>query len=240
VVSIKYISIITPDNVEIQYRLADVASRFAAAFVDLLIQLAAMGLLCLIFFGGLQNRVFFLDDGTVAALAFLSIFVIYFGYCIILELVMNGQTPGKKLFGLRVLRDNGMPEGFVNSLVRNVFKLIIDINGPAAFCIFFNKKAKRIGDMLASTVVVCERGEEDITKIPAEGGSSFAGLSSNYFLSDEEYYMVSEYFARRSEFPDGGEKLGKRIRAYLLNKFDVPESALTDHDLYNIMMMNRR
>ncbi|MDR1001292.1 MAG: RDD family protein [Clostridiales bacterium] len=236
----KYISIITPDNVEIQYRLANVASRFAAAFVDLLVQMAAIGILFLIFYAELKNSLFSLDAGTIAALALLGFFVVYFGYCIILELALNGQTLGKKLFGLRVLRDNGMPIGFVNSLVRNLFKLIIDINGPAAFCIFFNKRAKRVGDMVASTVVVCERDARDITKIPAAVDESSAGLHTNFFLSDEEYYMVSEYFSRRAEFLDGGEKLGGKIRAYLINKFNANNGTLTDHDMYNIMMMNRR
>src|SRR5882672_8742318 len=109
----------TPEQIELSYELAGLGSRGLARLLDGLIQ----GVVSLaIFFafglgGALLSSVSrrWLDlDGTLLAilgvsLLILLIFVVLFGYDIFFELAWNGQTPGKRAAGIRVLTTRGEP-----------------------------------------------------------------------------------------------------------------------------------
>ena len=137
----KTITIISPTNVEIEYRLAGAGSRAAAFIIDLLIQSVAIGLLVLFVLFGLSGlRLTTLANADGYALAFLIIacFTIFVGYYIVCEMGMKGQTVGKRIFKLRVLRDNGQPVGFSQSLVRGLFRITIDMMYVGIFSIIFS------------------------------------------------------------------------------------------------------
>ena len=156
----RYITIITPANIEVVYRLAGAGSRLAAFVIDFTIQtVACAALAALVLFGFAGLRLDTLGEVSGALLAFLLIaaFAIYFGYFIFCELLMNGQSIGKKIFGLRAIRDNGQPVGLAQSLVRNLFRVAIDMLYVGLFVILFSPQHKRLGDMAAGTVVVSER-----------------------------------------------------------------------------------
>ncbi|MDR1688507.1 MAG: RDD family protein, partial [Clostridiales bacterium] len=154
-----YITITTPDNIEIEYRLAGAGSRLGASVVDFLMQILAIAALVLtIFFTAFQGETSNLDNlddaGWIVGIALLAIFLIFYGYYIFAEVYMNGQTVGKKIYGLRVIKENGQPINFSQSLIRNILKLTLDFTGVGVIMIMFSKKCKRLGDMAASTIVV--------------------------------------------------------------------------------------
>ena len=162
-----YIVITTPENIEIEYRLAGLGSRLSAAFIDVLIQSSAIAIIYAIVLFGVMNLDFSdlskLDiNGIGPALLIISAFVIYIGYYVCFEFSMNGQTLGKKLFKLRVIRSNGQPITLSHSIVRNILRYFVDVAGVGVICILLNKHHKRVGDMAASTIVVAENPDIDI------------------------------------------------------------------------------
>jgi uncharacterized RDD family membrane protein YckC len=227
-----YTLVTTPENIELTYRLAGAGSRIAAAVIDLAVIAASLLLLTgVTYFAvgyGLNDLLNL--SGWFIAFIIIAYFVIYFGYYIACELLMNGQSLGKRLFGLRVIRENGMPVGFTQSLVRNLIRYFIDFTGIGVVTIMFSKKCKRLGDMAASTIVVAEDSKsvklvstslvsaslsaDDLVNGTAGGGADFI---ADGFSADERY-LIKEFRQRRGSFPDNGAAIEAKFDAYFGKK----------------------
>jgi uncharacterized RDD family membrane protein YckC len=111
----------TPDHVVLRYDLAGGGNRGFAALVDFV-------LATLVFVGALYG--FSLVTNTVPAagpffgILVLLTFTLGWSYFVLLEWLWQGQTVGKRLYGLRVIREDGAPAGFVAVLVRNVIRIV--------------------------------------------------------------------------------------------------------------------
>jgi len=89
-------------------------------------------------------------------------FAIFWGYYIVFEMAWNGQTPGKRWIGLRVIKVNGYPISLVDSTIRNLVRVVDFLPayyGLGVIAMFANAQARRLGDFAAGTVVVKERKE---------------------------------------------------------------------------------
>jgi uncharacterized RDD family membrane protein YckC len=140
----------------------------AAFVIDFTVQITAIlfiAFVVLYMISGLRFTAWGNADGTGLAFVLIAGFVIHFGYFICWEMLYNGQTPGKKILGLRVIRDNGQPIAFTQSLVRGLFRSAVDMMYIGLFVILFSKTHKRLGDMAAGTLVISEYygGEIDFT-----------------------------------------------------------------------------
>ena len=162
----------TPELVVLTYSLAGVGSRVLAALTDLLICVLAFFVVVVAFIalGALGGRSSMaLDAGTSWALAVFGLvqFVILWGYYVLFEGLMDGQTPGKRIHRLRVVREGGYSVTFGVSAVRNLVR-IIDMQ-PGLFylvglmSLLFTKRGRRLGDIVAGTIVV----REDVRSSPA-------------------------------------------------------------------------
>jgi uncharacterized RDD family membrane protein YckC len=85
--------------------------------------------------------------------------IIYFLYHPILEIAMQGQTPGKRMAGVRIAQRDGGPPSVAALLIRNVFRLVDSL--PATYLIgltacFLTAHRVRIGDMAAGTLLVLD------------------------------------------------------------------------------------
>jgi uncharacterized RDD family membrane protein YckC len=152
-----------PEEIDLEVELANVGSRTLAILVDL-----SLGGLVLFIFYALsmllgRNMV---DDWLTkfSANAFktvlmLLIFGFQWGYFNFFEWLWNGQTPGKRLLHLRVIKVDGSPVSAVDVLLRNLSRPI-DTLGPMGLIgllmIFVNRKAQRLGDLMARTLVIHE------------------------------------------------------------------------------------
>ena len=156
-----YASISTPDHIELNFELAGPGSRAMAIILDTLF-LAVLSIALVL--GFIASGASFLDLGTAPwmfALLIAGIFLIQTGYFILFEAWMQGQTPGKRICGLRVVRDNGLPIGWRESLIRNLLRTV-DVMPPTSYmvggiAVMLNDHGKRLGDMAAGTMVVAER-----------------------------------------------------------------------------------
>lgn len=222
------IKITTPENIEIEYTLADLGSRTAAAVIDFLIisgiLLVMIVIPLIIVYNTTQIQLFDEYYGWVLGISLIVSALIYYGYFIILEMTMNGMTPGKKVLGIRTIRNNGQPVSIKHSAIRNLFKILIDISGVGAVLIYINKERKRIGDMLASTIVVME--EE--AWIPESPTGFMAGNPAYDLLNSDEIQLLEDYFDRRDSINDGSRELGSKVFQYFSQK-SAPDERIEDY-----------
>jgi uncharacterized RDD family membrane protein YckC len=158
----KQYTVVTPERVQLQFQTAGIGSRAIAHMVDnLLLALVNLVIILLLFFGskwvGDSMALWVNDYG--AAIIIILLVLLNVGYYIGLEYYNGGQTLGKKWFGIRVLQENGQAATFLSILIRNFFRLLDLL--PSFYFIgtvvmIFSKRDKRIGDMVAGTIVVVE------------------------------------------------------------------------------------
>jgi uncharacterized RDD family membrane protein YckC len=81
---------------------------------------------------------------------------LYFGSC---ELFWRGQTPGKRLSNIRVVKADGFQLDAVGVVMRNLFR-VLDQLPPMWIIPFVSKRSQRAGDMVAGTLVVSDAPPE--------------------------------------------------------------------------------
>lgn len=165
--------VITPENVELDYEVAGIGSRFMAIAIDTVIQssltmglfygLALLGLQDLSLNGNIKN----LFTSLAGSMIVFFLGIIWMGYYIILETVLNGQTIGKRVVNIRVRKDLGYAPGFWDILLRNLIRpvdFLPSFYGTGFLTMFLNNKAKRLGDFAAGTIVVKEKSKKQLQK----------------------------------------------------------------------------
>ncbi len=194
------VEIETPEQVAFSYSVAGVGSRAAALLIDYAICFLP-GLLLyaalVASFSSLRRVV----QSTPYLVAFLLLaqFAVFWGYHVLFEGLRDGQTPGKRRLGLRVVQDGGYGVTLASSAVRNVMRLI-DMQ-PALFHLVaivssaLSKRGKRLGDIVAGTMVVQERLVESRIEIPAPLQPTAAPVEA--LLSDGEFAMLEQWVVRR-------------------------------------------
>ncbi len=199
------VTIETPEGLDLELTLAGVGSRFASALIDITIQLVllvALGLVLGVGFGVSPDAGGF----GVALYAVLS-FLLFVGYDISFEVLASGRTPGKRLNGLRVVRDGGEPVTFTASAVRNILR-VIDILPSfylvGSISILVSPRNQRLGDLAAATLVVRERRAVSAQRpglrrwgrprIPVD-----TATADTTGVTDEELAAVRSFLERRGE-----------------------------------------
>jgi uncharacterized RDD family membrane protein YckC len=239
------IDVRTPESIEFTYALAGLGSRFLAWFVDFLIQLAVIAA---IFFGLLfifskvpsgapaSDAATKLGTAILIALVAFVLFVILFGYFIVFEAFWNGQTPGKKLLGIRVVRDGGYPIDFGASLVRNLIRvaeLIVGFYALSAISATVSPENKRLGDIAAGTLVVRD-ARLAVPTLDALRGGAEPVYGATAFLSGDERALIKRFLERRDELNAAkrGElaaQLANRVRSRVPADMQrLPDEALLE------------
>jgi len=155
-----FVTIETPEHVTFHYEIAGLLSRSLAALIDHVIQLIALFVLFLgivvAIVGAQLSAVPDLSLGLMAALMVLS-WLIIFAYFVAFEILWRGQTPGKRLVGIRVIRDGGYGVTPAAILARNLVRFFGDMTplpGAGLGFMFASRQSKRLGDHVAGTIVV--------------------------------------------------------------------------------------
>ncbi|MGE0439451.1 MAG: stage II sporulation protein M [Gemmatimonadales bacterium] len=207
----------TPENVVLDYELGGFGSRLLAALIDAAIVVVSLVTLFLLaaWLGGTGNW-----TGVIGSI--LS-FVAVWGYYALFEGFYRGQTPGKKSLGLRVLRDSGQPIGFAEAALRNLVRVADFLPPPFLLglgMIAFHPRAKRLGDLVAGTVVVRDRPQEGglARPTPAPPGTEPAARigAEGPRLSDEEFRVLGAFLERAAGFE---KAVRERFAGRLIERF---------------------
>jgi uncharacterized RDD family membrane protein YckC len=148
-------------------------------------------------------------------LSLLPAAILYFLYHPIVELAMQGRTPGKRMAGVRILtRDGGQPSATA-LLLRNAFRLIDSL--PATYllgltCCFLTRQRVRIGDMAAGTLLVLDN------EAAAAALLRIDSLAANSKLSLDAVELVDQVLER---WDDLEPEHRRRIAQSLLQRLDA-------------------
>ena len=186
------------DNVPLDLPLAGIGSRTLAATIDYFVLTAL--LLLWIAGGSIALGLLGLGGGWVAAIVILGVFVIQWGYFAILEIAMDGRTLGKRWVGLRVVARHGGRPGTGALLARNFLRSVDIAVGLVVMA--FDRRFRRLGDMVAGTLVVHDRSDDELRlgRLPASWGA-------------REIAVVESFLRRadRMERPTAGRLAGQLL-----------------------------
>ena len=222
--ALEKLNIDTPEQVALEFSLATVGSRFLAVAIDTIIQIACAIVLLLVVALGIwaTGSLGLTARPWVLAVLVIGGFVIYYGYFAVFETVWNGQTPGKRLIGLRVIHASGRPISAWEAILRNVVRLVDQM--PAIYAIgivsvFVTERSQRLGDLAAGTVVVHERLAEALDDV-APRRRAARSVHGARRLAPEEISVIELFFIRRGQL-DGyvrmrtAHQIARRVRERL-------------------------
>lgn len=167
----------TPERVPLAFGLASIGNRFLAAAIDHVIQYFSIALVVWIFLTaagsgageqiGVAGGILREAPKWMIALMIFILFLLFAGYFIFFEWIWDGQTPGKRLLKLRVIRDDGRPITLWEAIARNLLRVfdavpgfLLPIYSVGLIVIFLSSRDQRVGDIFAGTVVIRERTDE--------------------------------------------------------------------------------
>lgn len=202
----EHLSIETPEQIKINYSIAGIGSRFYAAVIDI----AVLTPIVLIGMYVTVRAMIDLNEilNWLAAIAGIATFALQWGYYIIFEITTNGQSPGKRALGLRVIKVHGYPISFSDSAIRNLIRIVDFLPffyGIGLMAMLSNKNWQRLGDLAAGTLVVKEdtKVSPNPAKTPTIRKSTFvyADWIQLEQLTDAELVSIREYLSRRGTLP---------------------------------------
>ncbi len=148
------VRLMTPERIVFDYPLGGPFRRFTAYLVDLC-------LLAMLIVGATMLSLS-LSQGASSGMgpALIAFFLLSWGYGAFCESVFNGQTPGKRALGLRVVSQSGVPITGAQAVLRN---LVGTVDGLLPFCfmiglssMLLSRRFLRLGDLAAGTMVIVE------------------------------------------------------------------------------------
>lgn len=215
----------TPESVELEFTLAGIGSRAWALVIDYHISgLLIVGFLIIwtilpIQIVNITAKIFGTNalELWILAIALLVIFFIYTGYFVLFETLWQGQTPGKRLAKIRVIRDDGRLTGLQQATLRSLLRPFDDFLFLGAFLIMFSRREKRLGDWVAGTIVIqaetpvtaattISQQAQDLAQQLLEGSTDISQLLPNDFA------VIREYLQRRKAMtPKAREQLSLQL-----------------------------
>jgi uncharacterized RDD family membrane protein YckC len=232
------VTIDTPELVSLELPLAGIGSRFMALVVDTLLQgllYALLGVLAWLGLRWLAGPMHLLGAFAPAVLLFAA-FCIYWGYFAAFETMWKGQTPGKRLAGIRVIKESGRSIGAIDAVARNLLRAIDGLPGFYAVglvSMIVSRQSRRLGDYVAGTVVVHDKTRLEVRPYVESRPAQADFLAGANRISPEELLLVETYLQRRFDYDlvvrtQTADTIAERIRARL----DLPKESVTNPDTF--------
>ncbi len=217
---------------------AGLGSRAAAFFLDSVFK--GLMILVLVFvFSKIDGF-----DGPMRYFSFTVLGLLYGSYHFVFESVMAGKTPGKHLMGVRVIKNDGSRLTVIDSLLRNVMRLLDSMPGSyliGAMVMFFEKYNRRVGDLVSGTLVIHDRPHSKsisrfIDTIMLESKPSrevkIAGLEK---LDNKERDIVKTIYLRiESMSPEERLRISEKLLSKIVTKVKISGTRDAEEALYEI------
>ncbi|WP_232666209.1 RDD family protein [Pseudonocardia sp. TRM90224] len=153
--------LITGDAVVVELRIAEFASRAVAFAIDVAVMVVFYLLMLWI---AAASGVLSVDPALAATISIVALVTVFVIYPVTIETLTRGRSLGKMAMGLRVVREDGGPIRFRQALARGLAGFVVDFGIFSFFTgaiglitSLISPRGRRVGDMLAGTVVVRER-----------------------------------------------------------------------------------
>ena len=214
----------TPEQVLVSYTLAGIGTRGAAAMIDVIIMSVLSGTLwyaaatvpkLLPALPSGENR------SWVTAVAMIGNFLIFWGYYVVCEALYDGQTPGKRALGLRVVRTGGGGVDVGASAARNLIRFVDFL--PFGYfvgmiSVIANQRNQRLGDLVAGTIVVRERLLKQPAARVAVAATDVPDAQLAVTLDDERFALLDRFVTREATLDDEARA---RLAAALVARFSL-------------------
>lgn len=229
----------TTQNVEIQYTIANLGDRIVSQIIDLVILFGYTLIAILIYTATADISS---GSGLFFPVAFAVIlFAPAFFYDFICEVFLNGQSFGKKIMKIKVVKLNGSQPTLINYFLRWILKPIevyFAYGSVALITILINGKGQRIGDLAGNTTVIklkqyVKLDEIIIQKPAVEREIVFPSVRN---LNDEDVRLVLEIFSfGKNAEPDVFNEVLEKMRIRLEEKLGVKSELSAQQFLYTIL-----
>jgi uncharacterized RDD family membrane protein YckC len=232
----EFISIESPEKIRFYYKIARTGARIGAYIVDMMIQAFIVFVLVVyvIAAGGLNRGLFtpgFASDFQLLAIAFLYLvyFFLQWGYFTFFEMFKNGQTPGKKAMRINVIRANGDPLDASSIVLRNLLRAV---DGFPFFHLLgglismLDKRSRRLGDMVADTVVVHEihfdLEEPNFETKISEASKAKPAMELIKKLNEEELYVIRRFLTDRHMLtPERQNEVASKLAVSVRHRLNI-------------------
>jgi uncharacterized RDD family membrane protein YckC len=226
--------IVTGEAVALDLQPATFASRAVSGLLDVALQVAV--LFAVAYLDSKVTRS--MDDAAAAAFTLVSVVAVIVGYPLVMETLTRGRTLGKLAMGLRTVRDDGGPIRFRQALVRALLEVVevwVLVGSPALICSLASSRGKRLGDLLAGTYVVRERGVAQ-RSLPPQMPYELAGwaqLADIGRIPDDLAIGVRQFLSRAPRMhPDARHGMGWSLAAQVGTYVAPPPPVSTPPEAY--------
>ncbi len=210
-----YVTIETADKIKLEYRIANPLLRLGAFLIDLVLMtilfLVIIFLIDVIMAGNDLGKFFNQENltGMAYAFYFILIFTLRWGYYLFFEMAFEGKTPGKFICGIRTIHYQGKHLDLATLVLRNFARILdeLDFCISAFICMLINREYRRIGDLLAHTIVVKDERVMEIGKavpltlpaliVPPE----LLRVPFLHRLTEEELYILRRFLTEHAQIP---------------------------------------
>ena len=195
------LTIQTPEQIAMELAPAGIGSRFLALALDTLVQgVLYLAIILMAAFMVPAIKSAWLPGSWGAAIALLFLFCIYWGYFAAFEVFWHGQTPGKRVAGIRVVQDSGRPITAIEGIGRNLMRVVdgFFFYLPGVISIMLSRQNKRLGDYVAGTVVIHDKStaviKPDWSFAKPQGSVMHPELAK---ISEQDLIVVETFLHRR-------------------------------------------
>ncbi len=204
----------TPERVELSLDVAGLGTRALAYLVDAL-ALFLFWVTAAFVFSLFKQGVSFEDfqalDAFVQAAIVIGAFLVQWGYWTLFETVWEGRSLGKRALRIRVVKVDGSPVGFTDVALRNLGRVADFLPGFYALglvTMVANPRSRRLGDLLAGTLIVREH-KVDLSRYEQAAAGPVASSAS---LTAAEYELVTRFLERAEQLePEARERVALKI-----------------------------
>jgi uncharacterized RDD family membrane protein YckC len=235
------IAINTSQNVNINFNIAGVGERMLAFIIDLLIRIAYVVIILYLFFNifDLGYLLEGLDSWSIQAVYLVLTLPVYI-YPLVMESLMEGQTPGKKLMKIKVVKIDGYQASFADYMIRWVFR-IVDVSFAGVvglISMIVSKNNQRLGDIASGTAVISLKNNINISHTILEN------IHENYIpsfpqviaLSDNDMRIIKDNYTKALKVDDRQiiSKLSEKIKSIL--KLEIDPTKMTERQFINVII----
>lgn len=233
------VEIVTPENIGFEYRIAGPFYRLPAYLVDVIIRLlmvAGAGMLATWLFGSLGMH------GVGIGVVLIVWFVVEWFYGGLFETYWNGQTPGKRMFHIRVVAVDGQPINALQAVLRNILRAVdgLPMLGSAPIPLFqvgllaclLSNRYQRLGDMACGTLVIVEQHRQSfgVSRMNDPQVIALAAtLPVNFGARRSTAQALSKYVERRDQFVAARRlEIAGHLAGPLVRKLELPPDTNAD------------
>lgn len=231
---IEKLTIETPEQIELEFPVAGLGSRGMALLIDTLIQLMVVIVVIVLMelISPDLSRYWVTAGKWLTAAVIFLMFCLYWGYFAIFEVFWNGQTPGKRQAHIRVITASGRPITVFEAIARNILRAVDSQLGyvVGAIAIAVDKKNRRLGDMVAGTVVVHELQEQGDSYWYAQQSTAATTPSVEAItaMTAQEFQLIETFLNRRLDLPyEQRQQTARSIAVHIGARLNVPPADRT-------------